>query len=111
MSLPADEFLRRFLCHVLPSGFQRIRHYGLLASRNKHDCLTRCRQLLGMPAPEPLLKKTTAEWVLLLLGIDVKCCPRCGQKTLQRTTLVPVRVHLPVTASAATRRPAGDDTS
>jgi hypothetical protein len=42
MSLPADEFLRRFLCHVLPGGLQRIRHYGLLASRKKQDCLSRC---------------------------------------------------------------------
>ncbi len=110
-TLPADEFLRRFLCHVLPSGFQRIRHYGLLASRKKQDCLTRCRQLLDRPAPEPPVKKTTAEWVLLLLGIAVNRCPRCGQKTLQRTTLLPVRVHLPVTASAPTTRPPGYDTS
>jgi hypothetical protein len=88
MNLPADEFLRRFLCHVLPSGFQRIRHYGLLASRTKHDDLARCRQLLGTPTPPPPVKKTTAEWILLLLGIEVDRCPRCGQKGLQRTLLV-----------------------
>jgi Putative transposase/Transposase zinc-binding domain len=88
MTLPADEFLRRFLCHVLPSGFQRIRHYGLLASRTKHDDLARCRQLLGTPTPLPLAKKTTAEWILLLLGIEVDRCPRCGQKELQRRLLV-----------------------
>jgi hypothetical protein len=88
MTLPADEFLRRFLCHVLPSGFQRIRHYGLLASRTKHDDLARCRQLLGTLTPLPLAKKTTAEWILSLLGIEVDRCPRCGQKELQRTLLV-----------------------
>jgi hypothetical protein len=110
-ALPADEFLRRFLCHVLPSGFQRIRHYGLLASRNKQDHLARCRQLLGMPAPEPPVKKTTAEWVLLLLGIDINRCPRCGQETLQRTSLLPVRIHLPITASAPTTHPPRNDTS
>jgi hypothetical protein len=88
MTLPADEFLRRFLCHILPSGFQRIRHYGLLASRTKHDDLARCRQLLGTPTPLPLTKKTTAEWILLLLGIEVDRCPRCGQRELQRTLLV-----------------------
>jgi Putative transposase/Transposase zinc-binding domain len=89
MALPADEFLRRFLCHVLPSGFQRIRHYGLLASRTKHDDLPRCRELLGTPTPPPPVKKTTAEWILLLLGIEVDRCPRCGQQGLQRTRLVP----------------------
>jgi hypothetical protein len=76
MTLPAEEFLRRFLCHVLPSGFQRIRHYGLLANRTKQDNLARCRQLLKVAAPEPARKKTLAEWVLLLLGIDVDRCPR-----------------------------------
>jgi hypothetical protein len=111
MSLPADEFVRRFLCHVLPSGFQRIRHYGLLASRNKQQCLTRCRQLLGMPAPEPPVKKTTAEWLLLLLGIDVQRCPVCGQDTLQRTILLPVRMRLAGTMSVPTTRPPGNDTS
>jgi hypothetical protein len=111
MSLPADEFLRRFLCHVLPGGFQRIRHYGLLASRTKQHHLTRCRQLLGMPAPAPPVKKTTAEWLLLLVGIDVNRCPCCGQATLQRTTLLPVRTQLPVAAGAPSLPPHRDDTS
>jgi len=70
--LPADEFLRRLLCHVLPSGFQRIRHYGLLASRTKQVRLARCRQVLGMPAPVPPPKKSTAQRVLALLGIDIE---------------------------------------
>ena len=54
MRLQADEFVRRFLLHVLPSGFQRIRHYGLLANRNREAKLERCRQLLNAPAPEPM---------------------------------------------------------
>ena len=90
LSLPADEFLRRFLCHVLPSGFQRIRHYGLLASRTKAENLSRVRELLGEPSPPPPTKKTAAEWVLLLLGIDVHSCPRCGQKALRRERLLPL---------------------
>jgi Putative transposase/Transposase zinc-binding domain len=110
-ALSADEFLRRFLCHVLPSGFQHIRHYGLLASRTKHDHLRRCRELLGMPAPAPPPKKTTAEWVLLLLGIDVQRCPGCGRDTLQRTVLLPVPRHRPATASAPPTPIPGDDTS
>ena len=85
-TLPADEFIRRFLQHVLPKGFQRIRHYGLLASRNKEAMLSRCRELLGAEPPPAPVKKTTADWLLLLLGIDVRRCPRCGQ-TLERTEL------------------------
>ena len=80
MSLPADEFLRRFLCHVLPSGFQRIRHYGLLASRTKKEDLSRCRELLAAPKPEPPAKKTTAEW-LLLLWASTSAAARAAAKT------------------------------
>lgn len=110
MSLPADEFLRRFLCHVLPAGFQRIRHYGLYASRTKKDCLARCRQLLDMAAPEPPAKKTTAEW-LLLLGIDIDRCPRCGQRTLERSLLLPVRHAAATPPSPPAAAPSEFDTS
>ena len=52
-SLATEEFMRRFLLHVLPSGFHRIRHYGLLANANrKHDIAT-ARDLLHQPAPPP----------------------------------------------------------
>ncbi len=53
MTLKADEFIRRFLLHVLPEGFQRIRYYGFLANRYREQKLTCCRELLNMPAPEP----------------------------------------------------------
>jgi hypothetical protein len=53
MTLAADEFIRRFLLHVLPEGFQRIRYYGFLANRYREQKLARCRQLLAMPQPEP----------------------------------------------------------
>jgi hypothetical protein len=46
MTLPVDEFMRRFLLHVLPRGFQRIRQFGLLANRRRHEQLARCRTLL-----------------------------------------------------------------
>ena len=95
MTLPADEFLNRFLCHVLPSGFQRIRHYGLLASRNKNELLACCRRALDVSTPEPPVKKTTAEWLLKLWGIDVSRCPSCGHQGLERTELPPVRSGTP----------------
>lgn len=53
MTLPADEFIRRFLLHVLPRGFHRIRHYGLLASGGRRDNLARARELLAAPPPVP----------------------------------------------------------
>jgi len=53
MTVAADEFIRRFLLHVLPEGFHRIRYYGLLGNRHRAQKLARCRELLGMSAPEP----------------------------------------------------------
>lgn len=52
MTLEAGEFIRRFLLHVLPKGFHRIRHYGLLASTGRKANITRARQLLAAPQPE-----------------------------------------------------------
>jgi len=78
--LPAEEFLRRFLQHVLPDRFLRIRHYGLLANRVKQNQLARCRQLLGSrpPATADQQPSTAAEWMRVLLGIDILQCPCCG---------------------------------
>jgi hypothetical protein len=52
MTLASDEFIRRFLIHVLPSGFHRIRHYGLFANGGRAENLARTRGLLGVPAPQ-----------------------------------------------------------
>src|SRR5207302_9026732 len=52
MTLEVGEFIRRFLIHVLPSGFHRIRHYGLFASAKRADNITQARQLLNAPAPQ-----------------------------------------------------------
>ena len=53
MTLAPEEFIRRFLLHVLPGGFHRIRHYGLLANGSRKVCLALARELLGTPKPEP----------------------------------------------------------
>jgi hypothetical protein len=50
MTLSPDEFIRRFLLHVLPNGFHRIRHYGFLASARRKDNVARARKLLAVPA-------------------------------------------------------------
>ena len=88
--LPAEEFLRRFLAHVLPDGFMRIRHYGLLANRGKRQRLDHVRRLLGRrdPAAADSPPQTAADWMRLLLGIDVDRCPACGEP-LQRESLPP----------------------
>ena len=52
MTLDADEFVRRFLIHVLPDGFHRIRHYGLFANANRADNIVSVRQLLSIPEPQ-----------------------------------------------------------
>jgi hypothetical protein len=51
--MEAEEFIRRFLLHVLPESFQRIRYYGFLANRYRNEKLAHCRELLGMLEPEP----------------------------------------------------------
>ena len=89
-TLPAHEFIRRFLLHVLPEGFTRIRHYGLLAGRHKNELLPRCRQLLGADQPEPVTEKSTADWLLLLFGLDISRCPQCGHQPLQCIELAPM---------------------
>lgn len=92
MSLPADEFIGRFLRHVLPDRFMRIRHYGLLANCVKQKRLVRCRQLLAVPA-QPSVEnepRTAAEWIHEWLGEDVTRCPCCND-ALNSEALLPAR--------------------
>ena len=79
MRLPAAEFTRRFLLHVLPSGLQRIRHYGLLANRTREAKLERCRKLLGVapPASEHVEDKDYRDHYLRLTGVSLVDCPAC----------------------------------
>jgi predicted Zn-ribbon and HTH transcriptional regulator len=83
MTLDAQEFIRRFLLHVLPDGFMRIRHFGFLANRTKKHALPQCRKLLGLnPAPPELAKKSTHDLMLELTGIDLSRCPSCKRGTM-----------------------------
>ena len=81
MTLAAEEFIRRFLLHVLPEGFQRIRYYGFLANRYRKQKLARCRELLNMPPPEPHchVKKDYRDRYEELTGKSLKTCPVCHQ--------------------------------
>jgi hypothetical protein len=83
MTLDAQEFIRRFLLHVLPDGFMRIRHFGFLANRSKKRALSQCRNLLGLhPALPKVAKHSAHDLLLQLTGIDLNCCPRCQQGTM-----------------------------
>jgi len=73
------EFIRRFLMHVLPKGFVKIRHYGLLANRNKKTKLELCRNLTGSPVYIPKFKGLkTIEILSAIKGKDVTLCPCCS---------------------------------
>ena len=85
MTLPLGDFIGRFLLHVLPSGFQKVRAYGWLAPRNKRAALASIRKTLGaQPPPSPPEDETAPERILRLTGIDVTCCPVCGKGHLVR---------------------------
>jgi hypothetical protein len=90
MTLKAQEFIRRFLLHVLPEGFVRIRHFGFLANRFKKQALCRCRELLGLnPALPEIPKRSLHELMLELTGIDLSRCPSCKQGTMVVVTKLP----------------------
>ena len=83
MTLDSVEFVRRFLMHVLPSGFVRVRHYGLLANRHRQEKLARCRELIGKAeAPQADTAPTDADPVKPPVHettvTPTRVCPRCG---------------------------------
>ena len=79
VSVPGTEFIRMFLMHMLPKGFMRIRHYGLLFCRSKKEKMTLCRNLLGCQQYISKLKgKSTAEKIMILYKHDIRKCRCCG---------------------------------
>jgi hypothetical protein len=83
ITLDAQEFIRRFLLHILPGGFMRIRHFGFLANRSKRQALVQCRKLLDLDPALPAIPKQSAKDLLLkLTGIDLSRCPSCQQGTM-----------------------------
>jgi hypothetical protein len=97
MSLASDEFIRRFLLHVLPEGFQRIRYYGFLANRHRAHKLARCRQLLAMPQPEATDEAAVRDYRDQYRQLTDAClteCPAC-----QRGHMVIIEVLRPAKPS------------
>jgi len=97
MTLKADEFIRRFLLHVLPNRYVRIRHFGLLSNRRRKDNMAQCRVLLDISRPMATEKKETwQEQLLRITGIDVFTCPVCHKGRMFRVDeLLPSRCNSP----------------
>jgi len=86
MNVSADEFIRRFLIHILPSRFMKIRHYGFLGNRNKSTKLKICKQLTNTNVS---LKEKTSTFQLIekITGRDLSKCAHCGSDKLSRSMI------------------------
>jgi hypothetical protein len=94
--LLAAEFIQRFLCHILPDGFVKIRYYGWLSPTRKKKTLAAIRAALSVPAPQALPEESPVERILRLTGVDVRRCPLCGEATLVYVgRLAPVSARAP----------------
>lgn len=88
MTLECNEFIRRFLMHVLPYRFVKIRHFGILSNRNCQGKLFKCKKLTGASLSSIPKKLTTVELLLKLTGRDVTLCPCCQKGHMKRQTLL-----------------------
>jgi hypothetical protein len=91
MTLKADEFIRRFLLHVLPHRYVRIRHFGLLANRSRKDNIALCRELIGSCKTVTKEKERFETWqdqLFRICGIDINTCPICKKGTILRVELL-----------------------
>jgi len=99
MTVKSDEFIRRFLLHVLPHRYVRIRHFGLLANRSRKDNIALCRELIGSLKTVTKEKEKPETWqdqLLRICGIDVTICPVCKKGTiLMVELLIPFRCNSP----------------
>jgi hypothetical protein len=113
LTLDHDEFIRRFLLHVLPTGFHKVRHYGLYSKRAQLELETARRLLSPQTSTHPQLDDrpeltlaTAERWedvVMLITGADPRCCPRCNHRGMILDTIDPPRPdvdHLAVANSS-----------
>lgn len=100
MTVSADEFIRRFLLHVLPNRFQRIRYYGLLGNRHRQQKLDQCRRLLGMQLVDHTTsppQKDYRDRYEELTGLSLRPCPHCQRGRMTLVAILPRSpVHSPV---------------
>ena len=90
VTLTPVEFIRRFLMHILPKGFVKIRNYGILSNRTKKVKLKICRNIVKRNYPKPGLEGLTAAQIILkLFGVDIGKCPNCASSNFGKAGLIP----------------------
>ena len=90
MTLDADKFIGRFLLHVLPKGFFKIRYFGFLSHTNKKEQIPLIRKLIDPDATFPeKIKESISEMMLRLTGIDITCCPVCKKGKMIQVRKLP----------------------
>jgi len=98
MTLDVFEFIRRFLLHILPKGFFKIRYYGILASRNSKTKLARCKEILDVDSSQEQDTTRSKSWEDLLFeltGIDPRICPECKKGRMICKDIIPRPIYLP----------------
>ena len=95
MTLVADEFIRRFLLHVLPKGLMKIRYFGFLSHTNKKEQIPLIRNLIDPHTTLPeKINESINEMMLRLTGIDITCCPQCKKGKMIRIRKLPIKDNL-----------------
>ena len=95
ITLDADEFIRRFLLHVLPKGLMKIRYFGFLSHTNKKEQIPLIRKLIDPQATLPMkINESINEMMLRLTGIDISCCPQCKKGKMIRIRKLPIQDDL-----------------
>jgi predicted Zn-ribbon and HTH transcriptional regulator len=97
MTLDAHEFIRRFLLHILPMGFMKIRYFGFLSHKNKREAIALLRKLIDPEATLPeKFSETIIEIMLRLTGKDITCCPECKKGKMKMIRKLPTNyLNLP----------------
>jgi hypothetical protein len=91
LTLPVEEFIHRFLLHILPNGFMKIRYFGFLAHTNKRKSIPLLRQLIGSSAELPeKIEETIQEMMLRLTGEDISTCPECKKGKMEIIKKLPM---------------------
>jgi hypothetical protein len=100
MTVTAEEFIRRFLMHILPDKFVKIRHYGILSNRNRTTKLKKCKELMGFVFKiTPVSQLSSTELLLKLTGIDLNICPCCTKgKMIRQGKIQPQNFSPPKTS-------------
>ena len=95
MTLDAAEFIRRFLLHVLPKGFFKIRYFGFLSHTNKKQLIPLIRELIDADSILPeKINESISEMMLRLTGIDISCCPKCKKGKMIAIRKLPIQDDL-----------------